>query len=85
MCHRHRTQYTVAEYVAPWFSFRHLREERSTAATRVVEVRRGGTAPTERRAARATHAALAQTWFVHADFVDSEGEPGSFDTITCLR
>ena len=50
-----------------------------------MEVLRGGVAPAERSAARAAHAALAQTWFVHADFLDSEGEPASFDTITCLR
>lgn len=52
---------------------------------RVVGVRRGGTPASERRAAHVAHAALAQTWFVHADFVESSGEDGSFDTITCLR
>ena len=52
---------------------------------RVVEVRRGGTPAAARRAAHSAHSALAQTWFVHADFVDSVGEEGSFETITCLR
>lgn len=47
--------------------------------------RRGGVPPADRKAAQAAAAALAQTLFACSDFLESEVEAGSLDTITCLR
>lgn len=52
---------------------------------RIRASRRAGVPAHERRAARAEGAALSATRFACADFVESEVEPGSVDTITCLR
>jgi len=62
----------------------HLREERSRAVVRAAEVRQGGTTAAERRAARTAVSALAQTWFVHGDFLEARAELGSIDCLTAL-
>jgi 7SK snRNA methylphosphate capping enzyme len=62
----------------------HLREERSRAVVRAAEARQGGTPAADRRAARTAVSALAQTWFVHADFLEARAELGSIDCLTAL-
>lgn len=52
--------------------------------SRAAGARARGVDPAERRAARDALRALAQTWFVHADFLDSVATSGSLDTITCF-
>ncbi|KAL4426842.1 hypothetical protein ABPG77_006628 [Micractinium sp. CCAP 211/92] len=63
---------------------RHLRDLRAAMGERIRASRRAGVPAHERRAARAEGAALSATRFACADFVESEVEPGSVDTITCL-
>lgn len=62
----------------------HLREERTAAMLRSHLARQGGTSASERRAAKTALAALAQTWFVHGDFIESRAENNSLDCITAL-
>lgn len=61
-----------------------LREEKQRAAERSRTLRAGGAPARERKAAAAALRALGRTWFVHGDFLGSEGEAGSLDTVTCL-
>ncbi|KAL6781054.1 hypothetical protein ACKKBG_A09600 [Auxenochlorella protothecoides x Auxenochlorella symbiontica] len=61
-----------------------LRALRTSATQRAAVARAGGTDAGERRAARDALQGLSQTWFVHADFLESVVEPASLDTITCL-
>jgi 7SK snRNA methylphosphate capping enzyme len=62
----------------------HLRAERSSAVVRAAEARMGGMSAADRRAARTAVSALAQTWFVHGDFLESRAELGSIDCLTAL-
>lgn len=51
---------------------------------RASAARAPGTPPAERKAVRRALASLAQTWFVHGDFLAGAAAPGSVDTITAL-
>lgn len=51
---------------------------------RSATARQGGVPAAERRAARSALASLAQTWFVHADFLDARADEGSVDCLTAL-
>lgn len=62
----------------------HLRTARGEAGSRAAAARRSGTPAAERRAAKVALAALAQTWFVHADFMAARADPGSVDVVTAL-
>ncbi|KAG7672011.1 hypothetical protein Ndes2526B_g07034 [Nannochloris sp. 'desiccata'] len=62
----------------------HLREERSRAVVRAAEARQGGVSAAARRAARTAVSALAQTWFVHGDFLEARAEVGNIDCLTAL-
>jgi len=63
---------------------RHLREARSAAAVHSAEVQKHGVSAVERRTARNKLASLAQTWFVHADFLNARVDRGSIDCLTAL-
>ena len=51
---------------------------------RAMAARNRGVPAVERRAARTAVAALAQTWFVHGDFLGSRAEDGTVDCLTAL-
>lgn len=63
---------------------RHLRDARTSAAQQVRLSRRGGVPAEERKDAKGTAASLSQTLFTHADFLESDVEAASLDTVTCF-
>ena len=63
---------------------RNLRESRSKAVDASLAARRSGSTAEERRSSRIAMKSLAQTWFVHADFLEARYDNESIDTLTAF-
>ena len=63
---------------------RNLRESRSAAVDARRTARRAGASAEERRTSRVAMVSLAQTWFVHADFLEARYDAESVDTLTAF-
>ena len=63
---------------------KHLREERTAAVLQSAAARKPGVPSAQRRHARTAVSALAQTWFVHGDFLEARAEARNVDCLTAL-